>query len=71
MLTLQNALIKIKFYSEQNCHEKWTTHRDIVTSMLFKSLHHRLANVTCIMLSQSLYSPSVLFKRTNNFGSVE
>jgi len=47
-------------------YEKWTTHWDIVTSMSFQALRHSLNDVTCFLLSKSLYSRYVPFKRTNN-----
>jgi len=38
--------------------------------MQLKPLKHRLIDVTSFMLSKSLYSRFLPFKRTNNFGSV-
>jgi len=34
--------------------------------MFFQPIHHRLTDISYFMLSKSLYSLSVLFKRTNN-----
>ena len=41
-----------------------------VTSILLKSLKQRLIDVISFRFSKSLYSLSVLLKRTNNYGSV-
>jgi len=42
----------------------------IATSVLLKPPKQRLINITSFRLSKLLYSRSVLFKRTNNFGSL-
>jgi len=44
--------------------------RYVATSLLLKPLEQRLFDVTSFRLSKSLYSRSVLFISTNNFGSV-
>jgi hypothetical protein len=54
----------------KNCHKKRTAHCWIITSLLLNPLIQRLVNVTPFRLSKQLYSRSVLFQRTNNFGSV-
>jgi len=53
----------------KNYHEKWTAQRYKLL-LLLKPLKQRLIDVTSFRLSKSLYSRSVLFKSTNNFGSV-
>ena len=53
----------------KNCHGKKTAHCYIITSLLPNLLKQRLINVNTFKLSKSLYSRSVLFKPTNNFGS--
>lgn len=47
-----------------------TTHWDIVTSLLLKPLKQCLIDVTSLKLWKLLYSHLVLFKLTNNCGSV-
>jgi hypothetical protein len=47
-----------------------TTQWDIVTSLLLKLLKQCLINVTSFKLSKLLYSRLVLFKLTDNCGSV-
>jgi len=49
---------------------KSCAHRYVVISLLLKPLEQRLFDVTSFRLSKSLYSRSVLFISTNNFGPV-
>jgi len=49
---------------------KSRAHRYVATSLLLKPLEQRLFDVTSFRLSKYLYSRSVLFISTNNFGSV-
>jgi len=53
----------------KNYTEKKTAHWCVVTSLFLKPLKQRLIDVTSFRLSKSLYSRSVLIKRTNHFGS--
>jgi hypothetical protein len=57
--------LNLKFSKNKICHRQWTTHWDIVTSMFFKPLRQHF-DITCFLLSKSLYSRSILFERTNN-----
>jgi len=47
---------------------KNTSYHDTITSVWLKPLHQHL--VTLLWPSKSLYSRSVMFTHTNNFGSV-
>ena len=47
---------------------KKTTHWDIVTCPLLKPFKQRFINVTSFRLSKLLYSQSIPFKHSNNFG---
>jgi hypothetical protein len=42
----------------------------VITALLLKPLKQRLIDVTLFRVSNLLYSRSVLFKSTNNFGPV-
>jgi hypothetical protein len=50
--------------------EKKTAYRRTVTSLLLKYYKQLLIDVTSFRFPKSLYSQSILFKPTNNFGSV-
>ena len=45
-------------------------HWDSVTYVFFQALKQHLTDVTSFRISKSLYPRPILFKRTNNFGSV-
>jgi len=47
-----------------------TAHGDTVISLLLKPIKQCFNNVTSFRLSKMLYSPSALFKRSNNFGTI-
>jgi hypothetical protein len=59
----------LKLTKDQNYHEKKAARWYIVTSVFLQPLKQRLIDVTLLRLSKSLYSRSVLIKRTNHFGS--
>jgi hypothetical protein len=54
----------------KNYHGKRTAHWYSVTSLLLKPRKQCLTDVTSFRLSKSLYSRSILFKHSNNFGPV-
>jgi hypothetical protein len=62
--------LKRKFRNNRSYHKSRTAHCQTVTSLLIKPLKQRLMDVTSFRLSKPLYSRSIRFKRTNNFGSV-
>ena len=64
------TILQLKIRKNKSFHEKRTAHWYIANSVLLKSLKQRLIDITSFELSKSLYSRSVLNKRTNNFGSV-
>jgi len=51
-------------------HKKRTPHWYIDTSLLLRAFKQRHSEATSYRLSKSLYSRSVLFKRTKKFGSL-
>ena len=65
-----NLILKLINRKSESCHEKRTSHRYIATPVLLKPLKQRFIDVTSFRLSKSLYSRPVLFKCTNNSGSV-
>jgi len=67
-LALKKKHINLKLHFGKN--KNFCVKKSAVTSLLFKLLKQRLIDVTSFRLSRSLYSPSVLFKRNNNFVSV-
>ena len=54
----------------ESCLEKRTADWYIVTSHLLKPLKQCVIDVGSFRLLKSLYSQSILFQHTNNFGSV-
>jgi len=62
--------VNLKFRTNKSCNQKRTVHWQFLNSLLLKPLKQRLPNVTSFRLSKSIYSRSVLFKRSNNSGSV-
>ena len=66
-------LYRLALKNTPACNQNWTWKGRSLerrTFLSLKSLQHRLIAVTLFRLSKSLYSQSVLFKRTNHFGSV-
>ena len=64
------TILQLKIRKNKSFHEKRTAHWYIANSVLLKSLKQRLIDITSFEISKSLYSRSVLNKRTNNFRSV-
>jgi hypothetical protein len=62
--------IQLKFEKNKNYHETNTAYWYIFTFLWLKRLTQRLIDVTSVRLSKSLNSRSILFRHTNNFGSV-
>ena len=62
--------LQVNFGKNKNYHEKRTAHWYTVIYPLLKPHKQRLIDVSSLRLSESLYSRSVLFKRTNQFGFV-
>jgi len=65
-----NLILKSRADNNKSFHKKRIARRFIATSLLLKPFQQPLVDVTSFRLSKSLYSRSVLFKRTNNSGSV-
>ena len=61
--------LHLKFRKNISYRETSTAHWHIVTSRWLKPPKQHLVNVTSFRLSNSLYFPSFLFKRINNFCS--
>jgi hypothetical protein len=64
------TVLQLKIRKNKCYHEKRTAHWYIFTSVLLKPLKQHLIGVSSFRPSKSLYSRSVLFKRTYNSGSV-
>jgi len=62
--------LSLKFRQNKSYHQKQTTRWDTVTSLSLNPLNQLSTDVTSFRLSKSHYSPPVLFKSANNFGSV-
>jgi hypothetical protein len=63
------STLQLKFRSNKHFHEE-RLFTGIVSHMVLKLHKQSFIDVTSFRLSKSLHSLSVLFKRTNNFGSV-
>ena len=70
-MQLYGKVHNLKLKSNASYHQKRTaTGTPASLICCLKSMQHRLTDVTPSRIPKSLYSRSILFKRTNNFGSV-